>query len=88
MSEKQFIYILEKYPFYEGSSILLVSNNLEKTLAEYEKIEKKQGYGYMITKYLLNVFCDDYQFGEIIKHQEFRADGLYEWNGYDFIQVL
>lgn len=86
MSEKRFVYILEDYPFYEGSSVLFVSDNLERTLAEYEKIEKKQGYGYLITKYPLNVFCDDYRFGETVKHQEFREDGLYEWTGDDWVK--
>lgn len=87
MTEKRFIYILEKYPFYEGGRILFVSDNLERTLTEYEKIIKKQGYGYVITKYPLNVFCDDYRFGETIKHQEFREDVLYEWNGEDWTKL-
>ena len=82
--EKRFIYILKKYPFYEGSRTLFVSDNLEKTLAEYEKIEKKQGYGYTIEKYPLNMFSDDYHFGETVKHQEFRENGLCEWNGDDW----
>lgn len=87
MSRKRFIYILKNYPFYEGSSILFVSDNLERTLAEYEKIIKKQGYGYTINKYPINVFCDDYGFGETVKHQEFREDGLYEWNGDDWVKL-
>lgn len=87
MSEKRFIYILKNYRFYDGSRILFVSDNLERTLAEYEKIEKKQWHGYLIKKYPLNVFCDDYRFGEIIKNQEFREDGLYEWNGNDWVKI-
>ena len=81
--EKRFIYILKNYPFYEGGTTLFVSDNLERALAEYEKIEKKQGYGYIIKKYPLNVFCDNYWLGETVKHQEFCEDGVYEWTGDD-----
>ena len=86
MSEKGFIYILEKYPFYEGSRIVFVSDNIERTLAEFEKI-KEPGYGYMIKKYPTDIFWDDYRFGEIVKHQELRADGLYDWNGDDWQMI-
>lgn len=88
MSEsKRFIYILENYLFYDGSRILFVSENLERTITEYGKIVKKQGYGYVIKKYPINVFCDDYWFGETVKHQEFREDGLYEWTGDDWVKL-
>lgn len=87
MSEKRFVYILENYLFYDGSSILFISDNPKKTLVEFEKTEKKQGYGYTIKKYPLNVFCDDYRFGEKIKHQEFREDGLWEWNDDDWVKL-
>lgn len=78
---------MKNYPFYEGSRILFVSDNLERTLEEYENIEKKQGYGYEIEKYPINVFCDDYSFGETVKHQEFREDGFYEWTGDDWVKL-
>lgn len=78
---------MKNYLFYDGSRILFVSDNLEKTLVEFEKIEKKKGYGYSITKYPIDVFCDDYRFGEIVKHQEFREDGIWEWNGDDWVKL-
>ena len=87
MSEKRFIYILEKYPFFEGSRILFVSDSFERTLAEFEKIEKEQGYGYIIKKYPINVFCEDYSFTYIVKQQEFREDGMWEWTGDDWVRI-
>lgn len=49
------VYVLEKYPFYEGGTIIMVSADLEKVKDCFKEIVdlKKEGYGYYIKKYEL-----------------------------------
>lgn len=74
----------EEWYLFDSTTI---SKQLVEEQAEYEKIEKKQGYGYTINKYPINVFCEAHWFGETVKHQEFREDGLYEWTGDDWVKL-
>lgn len=76
----EFVYVFKEYPFYEASKIRFISDNLEKTIVEFDKIIKKEGYGYIIEKYPLNVFCDCWRCGETIKHIEFRENGIFSWD--------
>ena len=49
------VYVFEKYPFYEGGSIIMISCDLEKVKNCFKDIVnlKKEGYGYVINKYEL-----------------------------------
>ena len=46
-------YILEKYPFYEGSDIIMISDDYDKVKKLFDKLveSSKTGYGYHISEY-------------------------------------
>lgn len=54
LNEKQHVYVLEEYPFYEGSNIIMISKKYTKTKEKLLKLPKKLGYGYRIRKYELD----------------------------------
>ena len=51
-----FVYVLKKYPFYDASAIIMISENYEKVKEHFNKIVDKtdSGYGYVIRKYRLD----------------------------------
>ena len=59
MIEKRYCYILEKYPFYEGSKILMISASCDEITTHFIKEFRKlnDGYGLIVTRY---------EFGNII----------------------
>lgn len=59
IKEKHYIYILEEYPFYEGSTILIVSDRYIDVKTTFDNIANKKGYGYHITKYELGVYYEE-----------------------------
>ena len=53
MTDNQYAYILSRYPFYEGSTILMVSSSCDEIILhftrEFRKLDK--GYGLEVKRY-------------------------------------
>jgi len=48
------LYILSAYRFYDDNYILMISQDYSKIKKQFDKIEKKKGYGYIIEEYDLD----------------------------------
>lgn len=61
MTEKQYCYILEKYPFYEVSEILMVSASCDEITTHFTRELRKlnDGYGLIITRYEFGKLYDN-----------------------------
>ena len=61
MSEKRYCYVLEKYPFYEGSEILMVSASCDEITTHFIKEFRKlnDGYGLIVTIYEFGKLYDN-----------------------------
>lgn len=48
------IYILSAYRFYDDNYILMISQDYSEIKKQFDEIEKKKGYGYIIEEYDLD----------------------------------
>lgn len=60
MSTK-YCYVLEKYPFYEGSEVLMVSASCDEITTHFIREFRKlnDGYGLIVTRYEFGKLYDD-----------------------------
>lgn len=60
MSTK-YCYVLEKYPFYEGSEVLMVSASCDEITTHFIREFRKlnDGYGLVVTRYEFGKLYDD-----------------------------
>ena len=76
MTEKQFAYVLEKYPFYEGNEVLMISSSIDEIttyfIRELRKLE--DNYGLQISKYEFGKLYKGLDYAESIRHIE-KEDG-------------
>lgn len=75
MTEKRYVYVLEKYPFYESTEILMISLSCDEILTEFvnELMKLSDYYGLHITKFELGKsYSKDY--AKTIIHIE-KEDG-------------
>lgn len=88
MREQRFVYVLKKYPFYEGSTILMISEDYDKVREYFDELEKKRGYGFYIAKYELGKrYTSIIDSGETIIHYKIDYDGeVCEWTGDDWVK--
>lgn len=61
MTEKRYCYVLEKYPFYEGGEILMVSASCDEITTHFIREFRKlnDGYGLIVKKYEFGKLYDD-----------------------------
>lgn len=76
MTEKQFAYVLEKYPFYEGYEILMISSSIDEITTHFirELRQLPNHYGLQISKYEFGRLYGGLDYVETIKHIE-RENG-------------
>ena len=69
MTEKRYCYVLEKYPFYEGGEILMVSASCDEITTHFIRESRKlsNGYGLIVKRY---------EFGKLYNNIDVRAKSI------------
>ena len=82
-----FVYVLKKYPFYEGSTILMISEDYDEVREYFDELEKKGGYVFEIVKYELGKkYTSIIDSGKTIIHFKIDYDGNVKvWNGDEWV---
>lgn len=72
MTEKQFAYILDKYPFYEAHEILMISSSIDEITTYFirELRQLPNHYGLQISKYEFGRLYGGLDYAETIRHVE------------------
>ena len=53
--DEKYVFVFEKYMFYSGNTILMISEDYNLVKQYFDTIKKETGYGYHIHKYK----CDE-----------------------------
>lgn len=79
MTDNQYVYILSRYPFYEGESVLMVSSSYDEIIShftrEFRKLES--GYGLVVSQYEFGKLYDK-DYPKTIRHIERNYNGKIE----------
>lgn len=87
MTDKKFAYVLLKYPFYEGSTILMVSSSHDEIILNFTREFRKldRGYGLQVKQYEFGkLYSTIIESGKTIRHIEKEYDG----NIKDFDKII
>lgn len=77
MTDNQYAYILSRYPFYEGSTVLMVSSSHDEIMLHFTREFRKlnKGYGLKVKRYEFGKLYSTIASGKTLRLVERDYDG-------------